>query len=871
LQVRQVFSKLGIGTLKPEKIFQYYFLSLGLIALLCFLWLAFIPSDLKGSILFGFSPMRLLLLGILLVLMTISFFLVLSNNHPKRRKLLWQKIDYHVKEFSIIRGLSLIAFSIALSFLIFFPYFNSGLYLPYYQRLQPLAVWFFCFSLESPLAISYYLKSKNKTASGPDLQTIKVAFFIFIFMLFLWIFIATTGVGITRDPSYWDDHHPVPLLEGQLLIVAFGAAFLLLGYLFIQKFVLQKIKTTVAFKPILWMDVVLFLLIWLSAFLLWSNQPIPNSYFTPPVRPPNYEVYPFSDASLYDSNAQSILLGEIKSNSRVIIRPLFSIFLAGLHSLGGQNYSRIILLQTILLAMIPSVLYIIGKKTSSRLAGLSLGVFIILLELNRLKVASLVTTSNTKLLMTELPTTLILAVLILGILIFSKKTTFFRIYPLYIGVIFGLLVLLRSQTLFLFPIIVGIFIFILYKNKKRILEAVGLLTLAVLLVITPLILRNWQLTGKLAIEDPNATQLVIQLYQNDKNQTGSESQENMNGEEPPDLFGAMINFILRNPGEYIGFVGNNFLHNEILSIFTLPVRPFPIQDLNQFINPVDLFWVNNKNINYRTMSLLLVFLAIICIGIASAYSQNKFIGLIPLVFHLAYNFSSALSRFSGWRFIMPVNWILLLYFSIGLIQLVKLFLVFFGFSQKGITSSLIIEQNSEVLDSNKNQFPTIGLIGGISVAIILGLSILATMTFIPSRYANQNRGELIQDLTKNPAWKDSLSKKEGILDLLNSKNVFIEKGMAFYPRFYNAGDGEPTRSASAYQTREFPRLVFLLIGNDRRELVFPIRESPLYFPNGSEVIIVYRIKPDRGYEILLIDLPGENPALYFKDPTLLVS
>jgi hypothetical protein len=158
---------------------------------------------------------------------------------------------------------------------------------------------------------------------------------------------------------------------------------------------------------------------------------------------------------------------------------------------------------------------------------------------------------------------------------------------------------------------------------------------------------------------------------------------------------------------------------------------------------------------------------------------------------------------------------------------------------------------------------------GLLLPILVGLIIPATMVLTPPRYANQNREELIQIISKNPAWIDSPSKKEMVLNLLGESEMIIEKGMVFYPRFYDSGEGEPTRRDSAYQAREFPRLVFTFIGSETREIILPIKESPPFFPNGAEVIIVYQIDLEGNIDPHFVNVIGENPVLYFNDAALL--
>jgi len=106
--------------------------------------------------------------------------------------------------------------------------------------------------------------------------------------------------------------------------------------------------------------------------------------------------------------------------------------------------------------------------------------------------------------------------------------------------------------------------------------------------------------------------------------------------------------------------------------------------------------------------------------------------------------------------------------------------------------------------------------------------------------------------------------KLDVMNILKDDRIVVEKGMAFYPRFYSANNGEPGSSAGNYQFRAYPRLIFLLIGRDRREIVLPIQISPQYFPNATEVIVVGRQNKDT-FVTLLVNVLGKTSFLYFSD------
>ena len=66
---------------------------------------------------------------------------------------------------------------------------------------------------------------------------------------------------------------------------------------------------------------------------------------------------------------------------------------------------------------------------------------------------------------------------------------------------------------------------------------------------------------------------------------------------------------------------------------------------------------------------LFINLIIIAFGISISQSKNKFAGWFPIVVLLAYSGGNALVRSSGWRFALPADWIILVYYSIALAYL----------------------------------------------------------------------------------------------------------------------------------------------------------------------------------------------------------
>ena len=135
--------------------------------------------------------------------------------------------------------------------------------------------------------------------------------------------------------------------------------------------------------------------------------------------PPNFETYPFSDAERYSLDSIRIING-ITSNF-IISKPFHAIYLAILNYLGHLDYQNVILGQTLILAFFPSVLFLIGKEIRGNILGLGLGIFAIFREINAIQASNVANVANSKLLLSDFPSTLILSVIILLMLQWIKK------------------------------------------------------------------------------------------------------------------------------------------------------------------------------------------------------------------------------------------------------------------------------------------------------------------------------------------------------------------------------------------------------------------------------------------------------------------
>ena len=298
-------------------------------------------------------------------------------------------------------------------------------------------------------------------------------------------------------------------------------------------------------------DLVVSIILWAAAFALWNSIPLTANWFAAPPRAPNQVIYPNSDAYLYDTTGQSLLTGEgfKTQNAPFAIRPLYALFLAGLHALGGPDYEPITWMQVAVLALIPVLLYWITHHIHNRVSGLIAAALLIFREANAIILGSSITTSHSKLLMADLPTTLGVMLLILLIIRWLQNPTQRLTLTLISGAVTGAFMLIRPeiavllpflglvallQLLFVYPRLSELNKVEITLSNKAFKKGVKIWTKGLLLIVIGLVLflvpwiwRNYQLTGTIYLDSPSYRSdlfaLRYQEYAPDNNATNEKN------------------------------------------------------------------------------------------------------------------------------------------------------------------------------------------------------------------------------------------------------------------------------------------------------------------------------------------------------------
>jgi hypothetical protein len=666
-----------------------------------------------------------------------------------------------------------------------------------------------------------------------------------------WIFVLLTGFGIVSDSMGWG-RRGVPLLSWQVALVWL---LVLVFSLFSPKFsyFLQQDKPRWWARHLDWMIAIA---LWAFAAGLWMSQPTDlysQNYL------PNHASYPSRDSAFYELTAQSILSGNGFLQNEVVPRPLYILSLVLFHLVVGNSYPGMILLQTLILALFPVVLYLIGKTVHSRLAGVFIALLGIFRELTAILATPFGYVSNSKQIMSDFPSALAIAILVLLIIRWLQDPGRRRIYPLLVGGMLGAVILVRSQAALFGPFIIFFSWLVYKKNWKRWFADGLLVTLGVLVVVIPWLWRSWNLTGALLFDRPRQVAMIAQRY------TATEQELDLPPApgESDAVYTARLSqdiraFALQSPGVVLNFMTNHFTRNLIDSVLVVPVN-FNLDKYQDNLLPVTPFWQDwDLDLNAGSGLLLILNLLLIGLGLAYAWHKLGWAGLSPMAIYLVYDLSNAMARNSGHRFILPVDWILYFYYGLGAVQV----LVYLGaiLGSKNATAHPSTTPDKTAGWTENQAFPLRkALILGV-VFLGLGLSVDLTRVVFPSRYPTQDNYGIIRAITQ-PVNGNSSGLDAGTLtDFLSQPGAVALWGRGLFPLMYDPG--VRTIGYPSMENRNYERLGFELVVPSYYHISLRMPKAPAYFPNASDVIVIGCAGKDHYVDAIAVQVMGDKPTLY---------
>ncbi|OGO39241.1 MAG: hypothetical protein A2W35_07680 [Chloroflexi bacterium RBG_16_57_11] len=852
-------------------------------------------SENSAGLLLGFSPIRLVIALFLLAVLMLFVWLLLETwfrpqdfyNHWKRlitaldRRRIWNSAVILCSALFLLGILTITQMADVTE-----PFART-----FFDRLLPVLVWVTGLSGQSVIALLILRHGRGVLTLRPQGRLFYFLLLAFVIIFLGWSWVAGTVVPAETQRVGWNVLG-VPIVEWQVLVAWLAGVLMLvaLAYLaspspepsWLKRLILRRL------------DLVLVLLIWLAAVIVWQSVPLSPSWFLSEPAPTNHEYYPSSDALAYDAIAQSALVGEGYRYYGLLYtrRPLLAMFLTLLHLLGGQSYERVVFLQILFLAWIPVLIYLITKALHNRVSGVIAASLIIIREANSIWLTERITTSHAKLLMADLPTMLVTLIFVLVGITWLKNITERKLLALITGGALGFAMLVRPEVfVYALPMLL-ISGLILWKGRgwRLWLQGSLLFALGVLLVISPWIWRNYAVTGEFFFDNPlHNTSLILQRF-HPKSELPESSPKNSEdivpvtpasppketspaiqaSASPPQkpatpvptpeapnerLFNEMtrtFGLVLQNPGAVVQVSLAHYFNSQVQSLLMLP---------SAFRLPESLItWIGHRSAGqlwedccglvgytrrlpywrqwdgrFPASSLVtpVLNLLLIAYGVNEAWKRNRWSGITPLVLAVTYLLANALFRNSGGRYILPVDWVVLAYFSIGLAQFTMAGMAYLQDAPvvEKLSSDLrpSTVQTGPLLRSPQFFLAVIGL-------FLIGCAAPALEVSFPQRYDEARRVAMVTALLRSEQL--STGQRDDLYKVL-AKGGIAYTGRALYPRYFAPNVGNPgVGKKDPFAPKPYPRLGFYLAGSYNSTLSLPIKDEPSTFPDGQDVVVI---------------------------------
>jgi hypothetical protein len=647
----------------------YAFLAL-IEGLLVMFWIASIPADPKNALVGGLSLNRLGLLGITgLGIAFITTVLVSSIHNPELDRLICGWIEK--KAWAHLSGLT--GLGIALVLLI--PGTDLGKWLAAYERIRPLITWICLLTMQwSVLVLAASVRIASRIKEWVFARIVKFCRIILgsMVVLITSYILSLILYPLGNKENFWWETG-VPILGWQLILST------TIGMIYYQ---FEKKRKVNWGKKI---DIILFLLIFISWGLLWSSSRLNSSYFNPGPFPPNNLFYPNSDAAKFDMQAQSSLVGLGLNSGLPLDRPFYPMFLAIIHLISGQNYANNMMLQAFLFGVFPALVYLICMELGSRSWGVMTSTAIGLLGNNTIQSSNLLTSSNPKQMLTEFPMAIMLSVLLYFTIRWLKSGEHSGIFACITGALLAAAAYVRYAALPLLPIWLIVAV-IKYRPayKKGLIEA-ALMIVSFLAFTAPWYTRNIAAGKGLAVPFSDKILFVIhERYQTPeitpfkKVSTpvgeGTDSVQPIataTGNSQIDIVPSENSNTSQPSGNFFYWFPSHLVHNLMSSILILPTS-LEMASLKTSLDIGGEIWQPGWNgilSSPRSIILLLQFI-VLSAGFAVLFRKDKTIAAIVILLFCGVIVANALGRSSGGRYSVPVDWLVLVIYSAGFLHLI---------------------------------------------------------------------------------------------------------------------------------------------------------------------------------------------------------
>lgn len=377
--------------------------------------------------------------------------------------------------------------------------------------------------------------------------------------------------------------------------------------------------------------------------------------------------------------------------------------------------------------------------------------------------------------------------------------------------------------------------------------------------------------------------------------------------EPPAFFeqaseNALVN-ITSNLGRMFGVVSTHMLNSSIQTFLILPeayrvdgllglaARRAPTEiwnaccSIEAYVDRLPYWGPWDGRFSSLSLLPLALNLLLIAAGLSYAWKLRRWIGLTPLLMGITYIIFNGALRNSGGRYVLPVDWISLMYFSIGLVAITGRVLSALTGRQCSLldmdstvpshptgadgVSLLQMRADAPGAKEEAGAIPVSGRRIKIDRYILPALVLLALGAVIPLveisfpvRYTPERQAAMLTALLSS----DQLSadQRQGLETFLSNGAVTIA-GRGLYPRFFPPNVGDPVDPPNPLAPQPYPRLGFYLLGEISMNMSLPVDRKPQSFPNAGDVLVV--ACPERDLlAVARFNTSGMIKSIYLRSP-----
>lgn len=813
-----------------------------LVALTSTAWLLSIPSETYPGMPLGLSPVRLGMLTVLLAALALSLLLIaILWRGTSASTAVIERID---RWKAWLAPLSVAVF-LPIAFFSLLPAGQAGVYASSLVRARPLLAYAAAVSGVTALALTGWHSGWQPAAI---LQAIRaqrrvhrVAAALLLASLVVVALAFITGFGVWPDTQGWNNPS-VPVSSLQLLALLLG----LLGL-------------ALAFGPRLaarispnwhWRDTALVVLLWAAAALIWNLVPLPAGFFAPGPYPPDYQYHPFSDAAQFSNAAQYLLLGEGLNSNNFTDRPVYLGFLALLYAIAGQRYDAVIALQVIVLAAAPAVLYALGRHLHSRPAGLLAATLFLAQEVNVIQATRTQSVSHVRWMMTEFPAMLLMALALLAFVLAYARRPYWP-YLALTGGLLALAAMVRANPLFAFLGLAAFWFLTHIKTPRRAFAGSLVLVIGFMVCAAPWMARTTVRNHTTLFFMPKLENVIYRRFERglppaspsivtSGPRTPSEGEDEPPPAVPSPTGGLMVRAQI---------VAQHSLHTALSALFIVPAHP----DLTSLTTALQRYPYTDAGMLSPPAGALIMLalnLAVICLGAALAWRKLGWAGLAPLALFFSLCLSNGVARSSGGRYQVGSDWVMLVYFALGVVEIGSWLLAAFR-----MPAELLPER------ARAASAPARLLALWMVLVVLIGAAPPLAELAVPQRTVRT----AAQALTLPGVDALLPASAADIEQFAQSEGAIVRYGRLLYPRYYFYDRGEPT-SDSPYRVRAYPRLVFELLSNTyKSNAILPLPNIPDLASGATAMIIGCEAKREIQVHTLIIFAPGE-PRVYTRDP-----